>query len=67
MLANYGDYVSFDEEGNLSVDFSYVDMDKNDNYKKALESLVNDYNTYFDKKKENLEEEEKIDDEMVEV
>ena len=50
LLANYSDYVSFDENGLAKVDFSYEDMYNSDIIKTdGLEKLIEEYNSTYDK------------------
>lgn len=55
LTQNYGDYISFDEEGNPIINFAYMAMDANDEIRKAFEEEYNLYNEYKDKKEENLD------------
>ena len=49
LLANYSDYISFDENGLAKVDFSYEDMQDNDIIKTdGLEKLIEEYNSTYD-------------------
>jgi hypothetical protein len=49
LLANYSDYISFDENGLAKVDFSYEDMYDNDIIKTdGLEKLIGEYNSTYD-------------------
>ena len=49
LLANYSDYISFDENGLAKVDFSYEDMHDNDIIKTdGLEKLIGEYNSTYD-------------------
>lgn len=67
LLANYGDYVSFDEFGSLQIDFSYQDMNDSDVIKtEGLEALVEEYQSvddmYHEGKKESIETEEEYNE-----
>jgi TP901 family phage tail tape measure protein len=55
LTENYGDYISFDEEGNPLIDFAYMTMDANDEIRKAFEEEYNLYNEYRDKQIDNLD------------
>lgn len=55
LTENYGDYISFDEEGNPLIDFAYMTMDANDEIRKAFEEEYNLYNEYRDKQTNNLD------------
>ena len=66
LTQNYGDYISFDEEGDPIIDFAYMTMDANDEIRKAFEEEYNLYNEYKDKKEENLETLAKIEEEWKE-
>lgn len=55
LTENYGDYISFDEEGNPLIDFAYMTMDANDEIRKAFEEEYNLYNEYRDKQINNLD------------
>lgn len=49
LLANYGNYISFDENGVAKVDFSYEDMQDSDIIKTdGLEKLIEEYNSTYD-------------------
>lgn len=49
LLANYSDYISFDESGLAKVDFSYEDMYDSDIIKTdGLEKLIEKYNSTYD-------------------
>lgn len=63
MLSNYSDFISFDENGLATVDFSYVDMNVNDELRKAFEEEYNTYEEYRKKKQENIDELEAIEKE----
>lgn len=63
LIQNYGDYISFDAEGNPLIDFAYMQMDANDEIRKAFEEEYNLYNEYRDKKEENLDKLEEIEKE----
>lgn len=63
MLSNYSDFISFDENGLATVDFSYVDMNVNDELRKAFEEEYNTYEEYRKKKQENIDEIEAIEKE----
>lgn len=63
LTQNYGDYISFDAEGNPLIDFAYMQMDANDEIRKAFEEEYNLYNEYRDKKEENLDKLEEIEKE----
>lgn len=53
LLSNFGSYISFDELGNAIVDFSYMNMDANDEIKKAFEEEYNLWEEYQDKRRDN--------------
>lgn len=63
LTQNYGDYISFDAEGNPLIDFAYMQMDANDEIRKAFEEEYSLYNEYRDKKEENLNKLEEIEKE----
>ena len=46
LLQNYGDYITFDSEGNPLIDYAYQTMDANDEIRKAFEEEYNLYNEY---------------------
>lgn len=49
LLANYSNYISFDENGLAKVDFSYEDMRDSDIIKSdGLEKLIEEYNSTYD-------------------
>ena len=52
MLSKYGDFVSFNGD-NAFIDFSYQQLDGNDELKKALEEEFKLYNDYLQKKRDN--------------
>lgn len=56
LLENYGNYISFDENGNAMIDFAYQTLDANDEIRKAFEQEYELYNQYKKKKEENLDE-----------
>ena len=55
MLNKYGDFISFDGD-NAFIDFSYQQLDGNDELKKALEEEFKLYNDYLQKKRDNSKE-----------
>lgn len=55
MLSKYGDFVSFNGD-NAFIDFSYQQLDGNDELKKALEEEFKLYNDYLQKKRDNSKE-----------
>lgn len=66
LLANYSDYVSFDENGLAKVDFSYEDMYDSDIIKTdGLEKLIEKYNSTYDmaldKEQEYLDAQKEFD------
>ena len=65
LLENYGDYVHFDGE-NALVDFAYLDMDTNDERKKAFEKEYQTYQDYVSKKRANNQEIKKLNKEREE-
>lgn len=68
LTQNYGDFVSFDENGFLSLDFGYEELLKdNDAIKKNLEETVSKYSEYYSKEEENLKEQEELDKEFLEM
>lgn len=49
LISNYGNYISFDENGVALIDFSYLDMNNSDIIKtEGFESLYEQYNSYYD-------------------
>lgn len=49
LLSNYSDYVSFDENGILKLDYSYQDMKDSDIIKsEGFESLIEEYGSTYD-------------------
>lgn len=66
LTENYGNYISFDDEGNPLIDFAYMAMDANDELRKAFEEEYNLYNEYAQKKKDNLDAIEDIEKEKQE-
>lgn len=66
LTENYGDYISFDDEGNPLIDFAYMAMDANDEIRKAFEEEYNLYNEYAQKKTDNLDAIEEIEKEKQE-
>lgn len=66
LLQNYGDYITFDSEGNPLIDYAYQTMDANDEIRKAFEEEYNLYNEYRDKKEENLDALDEIEKEREE-
>ena len=66
LLANYSDYISFDENGLAKVDFSYEDMYDSDIIKTdGLEKLIEEYNSTYDmaldKEQEYLDAQKEFD------
>ncbi len=66
LLANYSDYISFDESGLAKVDFSYEDMYDSDIIKTdGLEKLIEKYNSTYDmaldKEQEYLDAQKEFD------
>ena len=66
LLANYSDYISFDENGLAKVDFSYEDMYDSDIIKTdGLEKLIEKYNSTYDmaldKEQEYLDAQKEFD------
>ena len=66
LTENYGNYISFDDEGNPLIDFAYMAMDANDELRKAFEEEYNLYNEYAQKKTDNLDAIEDIEKEKQE-
>ena len=66
LTENYGNYISFDDEGNPLIDFAYMAMDANDELRKAFEEEYNLYNEYAQKKADNLDAIEDIEKEKQE-
>ena len=66
LTENYGNYISFDDEGNPLINFAYMAMDANDELKKAFEEEYNLYNEYAQKKTDNLDAIEDIEKEKQE-
>ena len=66
LTENYGNYISFDDEGNPLIDFAYMAMDANDEIRKAFEEEYNLYNEYTQKKTDNLDAIEDIEKEKQE-
>ena len=66
LTENYGNYISFDDEGNPLIDFAYMAMDANDEIRKAFEEEYNLYNEYAQKKTDNLDAIEDIEKEKQE-
>lgn len=66
LLQNYGNYISFDVEGNPLIDYAYMQMDANDEIRKAFEEEYNLYNEYRSKREENLDAMEDIEKEREE-
>lgn len=67
LLDNYGNYVSFDDNGIMSVDFSYQDIDDSDIIKtEGLEALIEEYNSTYDmaldKEQEYLDAQKEFDE-----
>lgn len=67
LLANYGNYISFDENGLAKVDFSYEDMQNSDIIKTdGLEKLIEEYNSTYDmaldKEQEYLDAQKEFDE-----
>lgn len=68
LTQKYRDYVSFDENGAISIDFSYEESLKdNDAIKKNLEESVSKYSEYYSKVNDNLQEEADLDKELLEL
>ena len=66
LLANYSNYISFDENGLAKVDFSYEDMRDSDIIKTdGLEKLIEEYNSTYDmaldKEQEYLDAQKEFD------
>lgn len=53
LVSNYGNYISFDNDGNALIDFNYINMDANDELRKAFEEEYNLYEEYRDKIRDN--------------
>ena len=67
LLANYSNYISFDENGLAKVDFSYEDMQDSDVIKTdGLEKLIEEYNSTYDmaldKEQEYLDAQKEFDE-----
>lgn len=57
VLANqYGNYISFDNQGAAQISFDYMKMDANDEIRKSFETQFNLYNEYRDKLNSNIKE-----------
>lgn len=66
LLANYSNYISFDENGLAKIDFSYEDMRDSDIIKTdGLEKLIEEYNSTYDmaldKEQEYLDAQKEFD------
>lgn len=66
LTSNYGQYISFDENDIAQVDFSYINMDANDEFKKAFEEQYNLYEQYREKQIENNDALKEIEKERLE-
>lgn len=67
LLSNYGEYISFDENGIANVDFSYENMQDSDIIKtEGLEKLIEEYNSTYDmaldKEQEYLDAQKEFDE-----
>ena len=55
LLSNYGNFISFEGDTAL-VDFAYLEMDANDELRKAFEKEYQTYESYIAKRRENEKE-----------
>lgn len=62
MLNRYGNFVKFNGDEAI-IDFNYINMDANDEIRKAFEKEFNQYNEFLDKKRENNKQLKEIDKE----